>query len=246
MPGVGPRFDAVVPPGGYLWWYVDGLSECGQYGLSIISFVGSVFSPYYAWSGRREPNNHVCINVALYRPGDHKWAMTERPEKELTRNATFFQVGPSDLHWDDDTQELVLNFEELSVPRPPADFLPKKLKGRISLKPKFVTDTVFDIDDKGDHKWWPIGPSSEITVDLTPGCGPSWKGEGYLDCNWGMDPIEEIFDYWNWARGESDDGTTTIIYDVYLQNGLKQMLALNYAADGALSHFDPPKKSAIG
>ena len=35
-------------------------------GLTIIAFVGSVFSPYYHWSGRAEPENHVAINVALY------------------------------------------------------------------------------------------------------------------------------------------------------------------------------------
>ncbi len=49
----GPRFDQNVPPGGYAWWYVDAFSEDQQFGLSIIAFVGSVFSPYYAWSGRR-------------------------------------------------------------------------------------------------------------------------------------------------------------------------------------------------
>jgi hypothetical protein len=67
-PGRGPRFDADVPPAAYLWWYVDGLSDCGRYGLSVIAFVGSVFSPYYHWAGRRDPDDHVCINVALYRP----------------------------------------------------------------------------------------------------------------------------------------------------------------------------------
>jgi hypothetical protein len=77
-PGRGPRFDAAVPPGGYLWWYVDGLSDCGRYGLSVIAFVGSVFSPYYHWAGRRDPDDHVCINVALYRPGGNRWSMTER------------------------------------------------------------------------------------------------------------------------------------------------------------------------
>ena len=62
----GPRFDAPVGPGGYAWWYVDAFSEDGQFGLTIIAFIGSVFSPYYAWSGRRDPLNHCAVNVALY------------------------------------------------------------------------------------------------------------------------------------------------------------------------------------
>ena len=42
-----PRFDAPVPAGGYSWWYVDALSDDGRHGLTIIAFLGSVFSPYY-------------------------------------------------------------------------------------------------------------------------------------------------------------------------------------------------------
>ncbi|NBO88372.1 MAG: carotenoid 1,2-hydratase, partial [Betaproteobacteria bacterium] len=35
----------MVPSGGYLWWYVDAMSDDGQFGLTLIAFVGSVFSP---------------------------------------------------------------------------------------------------------------------------------------------------------------------------------------------------------
>ena len=38
---------------GYVWWYVDALSDDGQHGLTLIAFIGSVFSPFYAWSRRR-------------------------------------------------------------------------------------------------------------------------------------------------------------------------------------------------
>ena len=60
---------------GYAWWYVDALSDDGAHALTIIAFIGSVFSPYYAWArqrGRGDPENHVAVNVALYgTPG--KW-----------------------------------------------------------------------------------------------------------------------------------------------------------------------------
>ncbi len=59
-------FAKTVPSGGYAWWYVDGLSDDGHYGITLIAFIGSVFSPYYAWSGRRSPDNHCALNVALY------------------------------------------------------------------------------------------------------------------------------------------------------------------------------------
>ena len=57
---------------GYAWWYVDALSDDGQHGLTIIAFIGSVFSPYYAWARRRgpaDPLNHCALNVALYGTG---------------------------------------------------------------------------------------------------------------------------------------------------------------------------------
>ena len=53
QPAAGPRFDQAVPPGGYAWWYVDALSDDGRHALTIIAFIGSVFSPYYAAARRR-------------------------------------------------------------------------------------------------------------------------------------------------------------------------------------------------
>ena len=44
------RFDTPVPDGGYAWWYLDALSDDGRHGLTVIAFIGSVFSPYYAWA----------------------------------------------------------------------------------------------------------------------------------------------------------------------------------------------------
>ena len=52
-PAPAPRFDRPVPPNGYLWWYLDALSDDGRHGFTIIAFVGSVFSPYYAAARRR-------------------------------------------------------------------------------------------------------------------------------------------------------------------------------------------------
>ncbi len=80
-PAQRPRFDEVVPPNGYRWWYIDALSADARHGLTIIGFVGSVFSPYYAWARRKGPadaGNHCAINVALYGDAGHRWSMTER------------------------------------------------------------------------------------------------------------------------------------------------------------------------
>ena len=48
-----PRFDIRVEKNGYAWWYIDGISKDGTKAISIIGFIGSVFSPWYKWSGRK-------------------------------------------------------------------------------------------------------------------------------------------------------------------------------------------------
>ncbi len=91
-----PRFDLTVAPDGYAWWYVDGVSDDGTRAVSVIGFIGSVFSPYYGWAGRRAPHEHCSINVALYGRGG-RWAMTERGAAAVTQSADRFEVGPSAL-----------------------------------------------------------------------------------------------------------------------------------------------------
>ena len=46
----GLQFDRPVPKTGYAWWYVDAVSDDGEHAIVLITFVGSVFSPYYAWT----------------------------------------------------------------------------------------------------------------------------------------------------------------------------------------------------
>ena len=52
-PARGPDFARLVHANGYAWWYVDALSDDGQNGITIIAFIGSVFSPYYAFARRK-------------------------------------------------------------------------------------------------------------------------------------------------------------------------------------------------
>ena len=73
LPDGGPGFDQPVTQNGYAWWYVDALSDDGTNGITIIAFIGSVFSPYYALARRNgpaDPLNHCAINVAIYRKGE--------------------------------------------------------------------------------------------------------------------------------------------------------------------------------
>ena len=94
----GPSFAVDVGPDGYAWWYVDGVADDGTRALSVIGFIGSVFSPWYAWSGRRSPQDHCCINLATYGPGG-RFTMTDRGRATLRQTPDTLTVGPSRMHW---------------------------------------------------------------------------------------------------------------------------------------------------
>lgn len=233
----GPQFDMSVVPGGYVWWYVDAVSDDGRHALSIISFVGSVFSPYYKWARRAppaNPENHVSINVALYGAGGHRWTMTERGRRELVRSAERFQVGPTSLNWDG--RILTFDIDEVTVP------FPKRLKGRVRVLPSARNHTSFVIDGKGEHLWRPIAPVARVEVDFEHGL--RWAGNGYFDCNTGSVPLEDSFCSWDWSRASDRDGAT-IFYDVQLKDGRRENLSLLIGPDAGISSIEPPALSRL-
>ena len=234
-----PDFTAAVPPGSYAWWYVDALSDDGQHGLSIIAFIGSVFSPWYAWARRRgaaPAENHVALNVVLYGAADRRWAMTERNAAELTRSPTALSIGPSTMQWDGAT--LRVQFDEVTAP------LPTRLRGGIVLAPDAVARHVVNLDGAGRHFWSPVAPSARIEVTLERPAR-RWSGNAYFDTNWGSRPLEADFASWHWCRARLRDGGSAVLYYVHRRDGGFFPTALHYAPDGTASAFDPPPEAAL-
>jgi len=229
-----PRFDQDVPDGGYLWWYIDAMSDDGQHGITLIAFVGSVFSPYYAWArrgGRTEANNHCALNVAIYSRGRSRWAMTERGRKHCTRNAQEFVIGPSQLQWDGDC--LNIDIDEVCVP------LPRRVRGRIKLWPQQLCPFSTRLDAFGQHRWGPLAPASRIEVDLsTPDL--KWQGHAYLDSNEGDEPIDQGFHEWDWSRARMRDGSTLVFYDMHSPEAPDRVLSLRFRPNGVVETVDTP------
>ncbi|WP_245453481.1 carotenoid 1,2-hydratase [Aquibium carbonis] len=221
------RFDGEVPPGGYAWWYVDATSDDGRHALTVIAFVGSVFSPYYAWArqrGRADPMNHVAINAILYGAGPGRWSMTERSKQSVERAPDRLSIGPSALRLDD--ERLVIDIDEWAFP------LPRRMIGRVTIDPGPIFHAVHDLDAAGRHRWRPVAPRARITVEFDAPC-LSWSGSAYVDMNAGDEPIENAFRSWTWSRtGGAKD--TTIFYDLEPRHGPSRSLALAYGQDGAI------------
>jgi carotenoid 1,2-hydratase len=224
-----------VPAGGYVWWYIDAISDDGDHALTIIAFIGSVFSPYYLWSGRPDPANHCAVNVALYGKSYKHWAMTERSRAALSRNAASLVIGPSALTWADG--KLAIEIDEIAVP------LPRRLKGRLELNLPNLTATHFTLDGAGRHIWRPLAPRARVDVRFE--CpNLNWQGEAYWDSNSGSEPLEAGFQNWTWSRANLSEGAV-VLYDAKRRDGEHTSLALLFNATSEVSDFPTPPKIAL-
>jgi carotenoid 1,2-hydratase len=233
-------FDVPVAPGGYAWWYVDALSEDGNHGLTIIAFIGSVFSPYYAWArkrggGQADPANHCALNVALYgglnKPAPTGWAMTERGRDALQRSASTLRIGPSALQWDGCA--LTVTIDERTTP------WAQHLRGVVRLYPSAVFSQGYALDAEGFHLWCPIAPCARVEVELSQ---PRlrWGGTGYFDTNRGERPLEEDFSRWDWSRTALGNQRTAVLYDAIRRDGSPLSIALAFDPYGKAKAFQSP------
>ena len=231
----GPNFNIAVPPNGYAWWYVDGISDTAERAISIIGFIGSVFSPWYRWSGRKNPENHVCINVATYGPGG-RFTMTDRGQSALRQSPSRLEVGPSSMQWDG--YRLIIDINEIGSPP-----LISRVKGQIIITPSAVTDVELPLTNDGAHIWRPFAPTSHISVDLN-GAGWKWDGHGYFDANFGTRALEEDFSYWTWGRYPLQ-GSSTCFYDARRLDGSELAVAVQFDGNGRAHDIPLPPKARL-
>lgn len=230
-----PFFNIEVPPNGYAWWYVDGISEDGQRAVSVIGFIGSVFSPWYRWSGRRDPANHCCINVATYGPGG-RFTMTDRGRSALRQTASRLEVGPSMMRWDG--KALVIDIDEVSGPP-----IISRVRGQIRVTPSAITGVELPLTPDGAHVWRPFAPTSTIEVELnSPGW--QWQGHGYFDANFGTRALEDDFTYWTWGRYPTGSGSTCF-YDATRLDGSELAAGIQFDADGSARTIPLPPKTKM-
>ncbi|ESW61378.1 MAG: hydroxyneurosporene dehydrogenase [Rhodobacter sp. CACIA14H1] len=226
----GPDFRVEVGPDGYAWWYLDGVSDDGQRAVSVIGFIGSVFSPWYAWSGRRNPQNHVCLNVATYGPGG-RFTMTDRGTAALRQEKDTLTIGPSRMHWTG--RDLVIDIDEISSPP-----LISRVRGRITLTPSAITGVELALHPR--HQWRPFAPTARIDVNLTQ--GHRWQGHGYFDANFGTTALERDFDFWTWGRFPMKD-RALCLYDATWADGTQRDFALEVTPSGEAREVTAPPRT---
>ena len=233
-----PPFDAPVPADGYRWWYVDAISPDGRHALTLIAFVGSVFSPWYAMARRRaptDPRGHCALNAVLYRPRSKRWAFTERSAQRVERSADAFRIGPSRVLRDGD--DLLFEIDEITVP------VPTRLRGTVRVRPEIPGAGPCALDTGGRHHWQPLAPRARVEVDLSSPAS-RWSGSGYLDSNWGEDALERDFVGWNWSRMDAGQDTV-VLYDAVRRDASRHSLALRFDRHGAIADFAAPPAAML-
>jgi carotenoid 1,2-hydratase len=234
----GPRFDAVVPPGGYSWWYVDAISEDGQHGLTIIAFLGSVFSPYYKRSGRGDPLDHSCLNVALYGP-QGRWVMTERGRGAVTQSARELTIGPSRVEWDGNALTIEIEERDTRLFNP----LRRRVAGKVRVIPEALNPAAFALDGNENHIWHCMAPRARIEVTMEEP-GLSWSGQGYFDHNRGREALEDGFRVWHWSRAHMRKGAV-VCYEGERADGSLFASAIRFNAAGIPEEAELPPMAEL-
>lgn len=214
------------------------MSDDGRHAITVIAFLGSVFSPYYFASRDRQatiPYDHCAMNVALYGSGRGKWAFTEYPHSAMECHSDSLVIGRNQVSWDG--HELECRIDEKAAP------LPAPIRGTVRLYPQTSTSLALALDRQMQHWWQPLVPRGRIVVDMER---PAlrWSGTGYLDTNHGAAPLDEGMRRWSWLRAHGCSGTT-VIYDVAPTGENPKLHALNISPSGRTHELAPPPRVSL-
>jgi carotenoid 1,2-hydratase len=229
----GPRFDQPVAQRGYQWWYVDALSDDGRHALTLIAFIGSVFSPGYFRARERNggvAQDYCAMNVALYGRGRRRWSFTEYGRESVQSAREALVIGRNAMSWNGGV--LTLRIDERAAP------IPSRICGTARLHAEFLTSSGICLDREGLHSWQPLAPRARLEVELEE---PHlrWSGSAYFDTNAGSVPLDQSFDAWTWSRADLRDGSA-VIYETVPRRGNAHALALQFSSQGGVQSFEPP------
>ena len=231
--GTGPRFDEDIPSGGYTWWYIDAISDDGAHALTIIAFMGSVFSPYYKASGRGAPLDHCSMNIALYGPRA-RWVMHERPEADVRRDAHTLEIGASAMRWDGDHLTIEIEERDTRLFNP----IHRRVAGTVRVYPEALNAASFALDPAENHIWHCMAPRARIKVEMEEP-GLSWGGSGYFDHNRGSEPLESGFNTWHWSRAHMKEGAV-VCYEGERGDGSLFASAIRFDKHCEAAHVELP------
>lgn len=210
-------------PGGYEWWYFDGMSTNGEYGFVVIFYHVNPFSTKYIkelYSGDISASSCPAISVSVYhksKPVYYSFLEFEEDEFSWSPDRLSLKVGTDSVeyHISENTFgfEIQLNQKLASG---------HSINGTISGKGGLLPSSLIQSKSKERHLWNLVLPSltfdADLAIDGRKGKERlSFQGNGYHDHNIGQEPMKDSFRDWYWGRYHF--GEVTLIY--YLMNKRK-------------------------
>ena len=242
--------------GGYAWWYIEAHDQVeGRYGLTLIVFAGSVFSPHYAQRLRRGEAacglDHPAVHFALYErePGrpslscQRLWVMNEYAPSAFSADGGSIGVARTVLRYRHDGVDVDIDEDTTRFFGKPGD----RVRARLRIDtPLHVGSTVpaFPLGENSAgeaHFWQPIAPAARAEVELS--CGAlrlRFSGHAYCDRNCGSGRLEDTFVRWSWAHGVTDGADPAALVLYQAQRWDDQVLAL------AVQYPPQPSKAEHG
>ncbi len=242
-PPTGPAFDQPVEPGGYAWWYMDGISDCGRHAVTAIAFVGSVFSPWYfnaRAQGPADPLQFAALNLSIRSPGKALWVMNERAIVAADRSPLHLQLGASSsVGWRGDH----LHWQFAERTKPFFQRMAPQVRGEIRLTPQVLHSATAQLDGRGAHHWCAVAPLSRFELTLTE---PAlhFAGSAYHDANWGTEGLERAFAGWHWSRASTRAGTA-VLYDTTAIDGDQRAIHRLFRADGTTAELPSGRRAQL-
>ena len=197
--------------------------------------MGSVFSPYYAWAGRRNPLDHCAVNVALYGPRGAVWAMTERKHSAVSLSRDAFQIGRSRAVWRDGA--LSLEIDERTAP------IPRRVRGRIEVRAESLNPRAFRLDEAGGHWWRPLMPPRACRGRHGRALASLERGRLFRPERRRRAARTRLL-RWTWSRAATKRGAA-ILYDAQPRRGEPLSLALKFDDRGGFETCAPPPAAAL-
>ncbi|MGB7371860.1 hydroxyneurosporene dehydrogenase [Erythrobacter sp.] len=197
-----------------------------------------MFSPYYKASGRGDPIDHSCLNIALYGP-NHRWVMTERPGADVSRDARNLRIGPSGMRWDGDVLEIDIAERDTRLFNP----FHRPVRGKVRVMPEALNAQSFALDPREDHVWQCMAPRARIEVKMDEP-GVSWSGNAYFDHNRGREPLESGFRAWHWSRAHMRRGAV-VCYEGERGDGSVFASAIRFDRNAVPDEIDLPAIASL-
>lgn len=201
--------------GGYAWWYVEAHDTAeNRYGLTLILFAGSVFSPHYAERLRlgeaARGNEHPAVNLVFYervgsapRPATQRlWAMNEYAPSALTLDERRIAIGDSFVEYaDDGSARIELHEYTTRFFGDPG----QRVHATLRITAKNPTEPPLLLGENAArqaHFWQPLVVAGDADVELSYGERQvRFSGRAYADRNFGSGRLEDTFSRWSWAHG---------------------------------------------